>query len=178
MINGGRSQRANDIFSSNGWQATQGWYAMLRRRLRVLRWVAPLALFGLVVAYQYGPSVWLDSTWGPQWRNLGALLFYGTVGPGLLWLLLELLGRWLDERETSELQAAMLMQARQAARVKDETSDTALQKLFAAHLMIESLAADTQLLSPAAREQLRTADQALEAALQDLKAGPSFMPGE
>jgi hypothetical protein len=154
----------------------QPWYALLRRRLRVLRWAGPISLFVLVVAYQFGPALWLERNFGPSARQIGAVLFYGTVGPILLWLLLEMLDRWLHERETSELQSSLLMQAREAARARDESSDTALQKLFAANLLIQSLTKDSDLNNAPVTDNLLIAHQALEDALRDLAAGPSFPP--
>ena len=154
----------------------QPWYAQLRRQLRVLRWAAPLSLLVLVVVYQLGPARWLEAQFGAQVATAAELLFYGTAGPALAWLIVEMLSRWLDERETSELQAGLLAAARETARAKELDSDTALQKLFAANLLLQSLPSGDDLLGAPISTQLRTAHQALEDALRHLSAGPSFPP--
>jgi hypothetical protein len=75
----------------------------LRGRVRWLRRILPVGLLLLVVIYEIGPAYWIHDALGEQYHFLAEILVYGTVGPVLAFLLLDLLDRWLEERETTKL---------------------------------------------------------------------------
>src|SRR5512134_1037600 len=77
----------------------------LRRRVAVLRWTLPLS-FALVAAlYQWGFARWVHDTYGDLVHFGVEILFYSTVGPLLAFLILTLIGRWLDDKERAEKHA-------------------------------------------------------------------------
>src|SRR6266851_6560523 len=77
----------------------------LRQRLDLLRWLAPAGLLVLVIANELGLARWVHVRLGDTASITLNILIYGSVGPLLTYLLLTLVGRWLEERETSALQS-------------------------------------------------------------------------
>jgi len=144
--------------------------AALRRRLSLLQKLAPIGLLFLVIAYEIGPARWIHDWLGDAYHFVAEILVYGTVGPALAYLLLDFLGRWLEERETSELQAKVLAQAREHARISHQLSDEAVQALFAASMLLTSFTSSLSELPPEVASQLREAEQGLHQAIQQLRA--------
>lgn len=143
--------------------------ATIRHRLGLLKWLVPVALLLLVVVYEAGLSRWIHDSLGTTYQFLGEILVYGTVGPILAFTLLDYLGRWLEERETSDLQAQILARARERAQINHTLDDDVLQALFATSALIASLESDPN-ISPEAVARLREAQQALSQAIQQLHA--------
>ena len=110
-----------------------------RRRFRLMQRLIPAALVLLVVVYEIGPARWIHHTVGEDYHFVAEILVYGTIGPALAFLLLDFVGRWLEERDTAELQAQVLAHARESERISHELSDEALQTLFAASALLASL---------------------------------------
>lgn len=141
----------------------------LRRRLRALKWLAPGALVLIVVGYELLISRTVNDIFGPLPHYALDILVYGTVGPVLIFWLLHFLGRWLDERETSELQATILAQARERVRAHQELNDSTLQSLFATSLFLNAVEANLRDLPPEARTQLHAANQSLDRVIRQLR---------
>ncbi len=141
----------------------------LRRRFGLLRWLLPLGLLLLVAAYEIGPARWIFERVGDAYHFAAEILLYGTVGPILTFTLLSFMGRWLEERETSELQAQVLAQAREQAKINHKLSDDTLQALFATSVLLAALESNPE-LPPESAEQLREAQRALNHAIQQLQA--------
>ena len=141
----------------------------IRRRFGLLRWLLPVGLLLFVVAYEVGPSRWIHDNLGDAYHFAAEIVFYGTVGPALAFKLLDFLNRWLEERETSELQAQVLAQAREQAKINHKLSDDTLQALFATSVLLAALESNPDLPSEAA-VQLREAQRALNHAIQQLHA--------
>jgi len=140
----------------------------LRRRLGLLQWLVPAGLLLLVVAYEVGPSRWIHDRMGDTYHFVAEILVYGTIGPVLAFILLDFLGRWLEERETSDLQAQVLARAREQARLHRQLSDDTLQALFAVSLRLTTLESNWPDLPPEAAAQLRETQAALNQAIQRL----------
>jgi signal transduction histidine kinase len=104
-----------------------------------LRWVVPLCLAGLVVFYELGPALWINNHFGQTYHLLAETLFYGTLGPLLSFLVLDVLRRWMLEREARELQDRVLQQTQEQVRISRGLNDDALQTLFAAGILLSSL---------------------------------------
>ena len=143
--------------------------ARLSERIRVLRWAFPLAVVLLVVFYQFGPARWIEDRWGSQSHFVAEILFYGTLGPALAFLLLGFLKRWLEERETSDLQARVVAQAREQVKDSHLICDEALQTLFATSMLLNTIEHSYTDLSPKTRAQLKETEQALECTIQRLR---------
>lgn len=69
----------------------------LRRRIVVLKWLLPLALFLLVVLFYLGLSQWLQDSVTALNQNSLAVFLYAMVGSVLVFLALRQIGLWLDE---------------------------------------------------------------------------------
>lgn len=141
----------------------------IRHRFGLLRWLLPLGLLLFVVAYEVGPSRWIHDNLGDAFHFAAEIVLYGTVGPILAFILLNFMDRWLEERETSELQAQVLAQAREQAKISHKLSDDTLQALFATSVLLAALESNPE-LPPEAAVQLREAQRALNHAIQQLQA--------
>lgn len=143
--------------------------AALWQRINLLKWMVPVGLTVLVVLYEGLISPWFQSWFGTA--NHGALdvLVYGTVGPSLAFWSLHFFGRWLEERETSELQASILAQAREQARRNQEFTDSTLQSLFATSLMLQSAQSHSADLPADVAAQLQITQQALDQTIHSLR---------
>lgn len=148
----------------------------LRHKLRLIQWLAPVGMALLVILYEIGPANTIHKLLGSQPHFLAEILFYGTLGPALVFLAFELLGRWLEERETRELQAVALAQAWEHARVSHEVTDDALQALFAASVILSSLETRVPDLPPDVITQLRETNRALTPIMQQLYAHQAKHP--
>jgi signal transduction histidine kinase len=141
----------------------------LRGRVRWLRHILPAGLLLLVVIYEIGPAYWIHNAFGEQYHFLAEILVYGTVGPVLAFLLLDLLDRWLEERETTEAQAQRLAQIDAHAKISQQLNDDALQMLFAASILLASLKSNWDDMPPDTRYNLLETEQALDRAIQQLR---------
>lgn len=154
-------------------QAQQGMDAparpSLRKWLKILRWAMPLAMFGLVVLYELTAARWFHINMGERYHYLAEILFYGTIGPALAFILLHFFGRWLEEKETSDLQAKLLAQAREYAGVSNKLNDDALQTLFAVRVLINSLEVGLEKQDQEIAAALENTEWTLEMAIRDLR---------
>ncbi|HLF00431.1 MAG TPA: hypothetical protein VI547_00500 [Anaerolineales bacterium] len=141
-----------------------------RGRIGVLKWIVPAGLFLLVVGIEIGPLGWVRRNWGETYHLVSEILIYGTVGPTLAFALFHFLGRWLEEKDTSELQAQVLARTREQARNNHQINDNTLQALFAASVLLTSLESGAANLPPEAVARLREAQRALECAIRQLHA--------
>ncbi len=141
-----------------------------RQRLGLLKWLIPAGLMLLVMGYYLGPARWLYDGLGFTYNILADLLIFGTVGPALAFVLLYFLERWLEERDTSDLQAQILAQAREDAQKSRQLNDDALQILFAAGTLIDSLKSSHPDLPPETAVKIEAMEQALDQAMQQLRA--------
>ncbi len=144
--------------------------SIIRRRLGLLKWLLPAGLLFIVVAYEIGPAQWIKRNIGDTYDFWSEIVVYGSIGPLLAFALLHFLGRWLEERETSDLQALVLAQARQQAELGHQLSDDVLQSLFAVSTLLASLEAHASELPPDAQVQLRKAQATLNQTVQQLHA--------
>ncbi len=142
----------------------------LRRRLGLLKWLIPVGLILLVVAYEFGPARWLHDGLGFTHHLLAEILLFGTLGPVLAYVLLDLLGRWIDEKETAELQANLLVKANEKELEVRQISDDTLQVLFATSLLITTLKSNQSDLPPNTATQIDVTEQALHEAMQRLRS--------
>lgn len=141
-----------------------------RRQLRILKWLIPIGLVVLVVVYEIGPSRWVYQGWGFNAHLLIEILLFGTVGPLLAFLLLELLSRWIDEKETADLQAHLLAQASEKESKVRQLSDDTIQVLFAASLLMNTIRSDGPDLRPMTVSQIETTEEALNESIAQLRS--------
>lgn len=134
----------------------------LWRQFRLLRWLIPSVLVTLVVGYELGPARWILDNLGIRYHILAEIVMFGTVGPVLVFFLLDLHARWQDERDTADYQAQLLSQAKQNVEKSRLLNDESLQILFATSLLIGKLKADQADLPPDIAAQLEATEQALD----------------
>jgi len=142
--------------------------AAVRRRLSLLRWLVPAAMFLLVLVYELGPARRLLADWGPLGQIAAQVALYGLLGPALAAVLLDLLGRWIEERETSALQALALARAREQASAGRQLTDDTLQTLFAASTLLAALEDHAADLPAGTLDRLLTTHLALDQAISRL----------
>jgi signal transduction histidine kinase len=142
---------------------------VMRQRVHVLKRIVPLGLLALVVLYEVGLSQWIYMGLGDGYHYLAEIVVYGVFGPVLAYLLLHFLDRWLEERETSELQARLLSQAKLRHQISREISDDALQTLFAASVLLASLRDTLPEVSPETTSALIKTEQAMDRAIRQLR---------
>ena len=141
-----------------------------RHRVRLLRWLIPAGLMLLVVFYELGPASWIYARFGFTHHIVAEILIFGTVGPALAFIVLDLLGRWLDEKDTSDFQSILLAQARRDVDNSRQLSDDALQISFAAGPLLTAYKSDPRTLSPKTAAEIEAAEQALGVAFQRLRS--------
>ena len=137
----------------------------VRQRLRLLRWLVPVGLVLLVVAYEAGPARWTAQI-GRPYHVLLEIGLFALVGPTLAFLFLDFTERWLEERDTSDLQAEVVAQVRADARESRVLCDNALQALFSAGTLIASLKVD---LTPEESRPVEQAERALNEVVRELR---------
>jgi hypothetical protein len=142
----------------------------LRQRFELLKWVIPLALVLLVVVYQSGPAYWIHHALGYTYHLLIETLLFAAVGPLLVFMLLNFMERWLEERDTSDLQAQMLAQLRRDMQKSRQLNDHALQVLFAAGAVVTTLKLAQPSLSAESTAQAEQLEVALNEAVERLRS--------
>lgn len=135
-----------------------------------MKWLIPLGLVLLVIAYEVGPSRWVYNSLGFTYHLVVEIFIFGTVGPALAFVLLELLGRWIDEKETTELQANLLARANEKELEVRQISDDTIQVLFATSLLITTFKSDQSDLPPNTAAQIEVTEQALHETIKRLRS--------
>lgn len=140
-----------------------------RQYLPRLRWLIPLVLVLLVIAYEIGPAFWIYQSFGINVHIAAEIIVFGTIGPILAFLLLNFLERWLEERETSDLQAQILAKAQQDAHASRVLSDDAIQMLFAAGTLITSLKESHPEMGEETAVQVQAIENSLNQAIAQIR---------
>jgi hypothetical protein len=124
----------------------------------------------LVVAYEIGPSSWIYETYGFTSHLIVEILVFAAVGPLLVFVMLDLLWRWLDERDTSDHQAQLLAEARQDAEKSRQLADDALQNTYATGALIAALKTQEQTISSKTLIQIEEAEASLKRSTQQIRS--------
>ena len=146
-------------------RATSNFHAWLK----VLRWVLPLALLLIVIAYETVVAPWFHDGFGEKYHYLSEIIFYGTIGPILAFVLLDFLDRWLEEKETNDLQSRILAEVKAYAGMSHKLNDEALQTLFAVSMLLSSLESSIQRKDPDAAALLKEAEDTLGIAINEIR---------
>lgn len=141
----------------------------LTSRIRLLRWAVPLSLAVLVAVYQLGLARWLLQEYGEQYHTIAEILFYGIGGPLLAFLSLDFLIRWLEERETSELQSRILEETRANIATSRSLNDETLQTLYAISVMLNTLKSSLPEIPEEKKGLLKEAESALDKSMDRLR---------
>lgn len=142
----------------------------LHQKLGLFRWLIPLGMVLLVVGYELGPARWIYYALGFNIHLLSEIILFGTVGPLLAFLLIELLDRWLVEKENAELRAKLLDLAKRKELEVSQLSDDTIQVLFAAGLLITNFKSEQYDPSLINTSQIEITEQALQDAIQRLRS--------
>ena len=143
--------------------------ARLQQRVGLLKWLIPVGLMFLVAVYEFGPAQWIYAQGGLKSQIVADVLIFGTVGPVLAFFALSLLEQWFEERETSDLQAEILADARRESERSRQLNDDAIQALFAASALISSLQSVQAEIPMEYVTQLRDTEAALDGAIRNLR---------
>jgi len=142
----------------------------LHHKLGLLKWLIPLGMVLLVIAYEIGLSRWVYYKLGFTYHLAAEILFFGTVGPLLAFLLIELLDRWMVEKENAELHAKLLAIAKEKELEVSKISDDTIQVLFAAGLLLTNFKSEEFEPSLIDTSQIEVTEQALQDAIQRLRS--------
>lgn len=137
----------------------------IRERVGLLRWLVPLVLFLLVILYEAGPARW-TAAMGSAYHVVVEVVLFALVGPTLAFLFLDLTQRWLEERDTSDLQSQMVANAQADAEASRALCDDAVQAIFSAGTLLASLKADLPADDIGRVEQVEVA---LDGVVRDLR---------
>lgn len=142
----------------------------LRQQFNLLRWLIPMSLVLVVVLYEIGPSRWIFERFGFTFHMLAEIVLFATVGPAVVYFVLDILVRWLDERDTSDYQAKLLALARDDAERSRRRTDDALQLLFGATVLLDNIKSDCPELPPNMTAEIDSIEEALNDSIQDLRS--------
>ncbi|MDX1616799.1 MAG: histidine kinase [Candidatus Promineifilaceae bacterium] len=142
----------------------------LRSRLRTMRWLVPLSLALLVVFYEFGPTRFIHDRLGFVHHAILDTLVFGTIGPILVFVLITFVERWLEERETSDLQSQLVDQARADARESRQLCDDVVQILFSTGALIQVLKEELDDPTPETQRQIDVTERALSRAIEDVRS--------
>jgi transcriptional regulator len=76
--------------------------ARLSDRLRLLQWALPGAITVLAVLYQLGLARYVHDNFGAWSHYALEVLFYGTTGPIVMWLILRIVRTWVEQKDLAE----------------------------------------------------------------------------
>lgn len=124
----------------------------------------------VVAAYEIGFMDWVHHSLGPTYHIVADVLVFGTVGPVLAFFLIDLFGRWLEERDTSDLQAQILNQAREDAAESRRLCDEALQVLFSTGALVALVKSHEADLPPETAAQIEAMEVALNQSIDELRS--------
>ena len=141
----------------------------LNRRVHVLKWAFPIGIAALVLIYQFVFVRSIQAWFGSGYQFIAEVLFYGTLGPILAFLFLDTFERWLEERETADLQARVLAEVRQDADQGRKLGDDSLQALFAVSVLLKSIKQRILDLQPEEEAIFEDTEQAIERAMVQLR---------
>src|SRR3989304_3043247 len=80
----------------------------ISKRMQLLQWAMPLAIAISAAVFQLGPVRLIHDRFGHSIHWTIEVLFYSTVGPGVVWLGLRLIRKWLSEKEEAEAEVYRL----------------------------------------------------------------------
>lgn len=140
-----------------------------RRQLGILKWLIPVGLALVVVAYELVISRWTFQNWGFNNHLIVEVSVFGTVGPLLTYMLLELLGRWIEEKETADWQSRLLAKANEKEQKSRQINDATIQVLFGTSLLMSTIKSDGSNLPDATIAQIEKTEKALNESIELLR---------
>jgi PAS domain S-box-containing protein len=96
----------------------------VRRRVKSLTWLLPLAMALLFVLFQVGPARWLQDNGLVSNRNLAATMSYAMVVTVMVFLVFRQIGIWLGE--TNQSQSQVETDAERLAQITNTSADAIL----------------------------------------------------
>src|SRR5512136_617105 len=80
----------------------------LSDRLHLLQWMLPAAITIVAAFYQLGPARYVHDNFGDWYHYALEVLFYGTTGPIVMWLVLRIVRTWVEQKEQAEAEVYRL----------------------------------------------------------------------
>lgn len=140
-----------------------------RRQLWLLRWLIPVSLALVVVSYELIISRWTFQQWGFSNHLIVEISVFGTMGPLLAFVLLELLGKWIEEKETADLQSPLLAKANEKEQIGRQINDTTIQVLFGTSLLMSKIKVEGSNLPAETIRQIERTESALNESMELLR---------
>jgi signal transduction histidine kinase len=142
----------------------------LRSYLLILNWIIPAILVLIAVGFQIGPAQWVYNQWGLIYHLIAETTVFALFGPLLAAVIIYLFRRWLEERDTADLQARLLAQAKEETERSRRLNDDALQILFASGVLIDTLKASHPSLPDTTLKQVESTEETLQTAAEQLRS--------
>lgn len=143
---------------------------LFKANRHLMRWFLPVGVLSLILIYELVAALWLHDRIGYSYHVIAEILFLAMLGPTMAFFFARLIDQWLDERDTSDWQAQLLASARANEKISRKLNDEALQAIFSAGLVIDSLKDFNPELPTELREQAEGATVALRGLNQRLYA--------
>ena len=140
----------------------------LRHKLGLLKRLIPIGLILIVIGYELGPSRWIYIRYGFNIHLTFEILIFATIGPVLAYLVLELLHRWIEEKETADIQANLISVAKERELAVRQISDDTLQVLFATSLLMATIKSK-ETITPTITAQIEVTEKALDQSIDRLR---------
>lgn len=134
---------------------------LLRAKRHLIRWFLPATVLCLILIYELVAALWLHNRIGYSYHVVAEILVLATLGPTVAFFFARLVDQWLDERDTSDWQAQLLVSTRVNLKISRQLNDEALQAIFSAGLVLDSLRDFNPELPPELKQQAEGATIAL-----------------
>lgn len=144
----------------------------LSKRMRLLQWAMPLIIAIVATLFQLGPAFYVHEHFSHEIHWGLEILFYGTVGPIVVWFVLRLIRHWLTEKEEAEAEVYRLNTELQK-RVEERTRE--LRKKNEA---LAKANADLQQLDRMKSEFVSLVSHELRAPLTNMRSALELIEGE
>ena len=82
----------------------------LQKRVKLLQWSIPVGLLFFSIIYQFGLARWVHDNYHENAHFLVEILFYGFVGPLIVYFAFNNVLQWLSEKEQAEKAARDIRQ--------------------------------------------------------------------
>lgn len=143
---------------------------LFKANRHLMRWFLPVGVLSLILIYELVAALWVHDRIGYSYHVIAEILFLAMLGPTMAFFFARLIDQWLDERDTSDWQAQLLASARANEKISRKLNDEALQAIFSAGLVIDSLKDFNPELPTELREQAEGAMVAMRGLNQRLYA--------
>lgn len=146
--------------------------AKLSDRLRLIQWAMPVAITLLATLYQLGLARTVHDSFGAWSHYALEVLFYGTTGPIVMWIILRIVRGWVEQKERAEAEVYRL-NAELQQRVDERT-----RELREKNEALATANAELQQLDRMKSEFVSLVSHELRAPLTNVRGAVELMEGD